>query len=526
MTAASRVISGGLKALVLFGCLLLLTGWRFGPPLTFFEEEGAIARAIDELRAAGGFERVMSIDVAPGQVQIEAQDPNRLGHVNRWRLVKNNIRSFNWEEIEGPEPVEINMAGRDLEDNLFNLSDVDFAAAQSLMKEALTRAALEDPGTVESMDIRRTLFLIPKRASGDVRWAVRVRSGRESARLVADAKGHPVRMDIDGTNRAKNFDLLASLDRLDEAAQTFATSVGTDPILVEVRVSSRDAIFETNAKDTSPLFKSLKQNKIYAWNLNGLDQRLGSIDTSSVFGAKPTFGISDVDWPAAAKLVQKAKDALEMQDGTLSGLEVEKPGDQPGTPKVEWQITLKDRNGEEGTARLDAGSGEVLGLLLPESRRKPFDARDPSAWPGLLAKIEAEFGADGSMAELLINENHVAIVAADPRKREELAEFLLDDEGIKRFGTVSPFAEQNPRFTIADIRALTGEQMKTLIDATNARLGLPTMQIVNITISKASLDPSPQGNVTVEIRAEEAPFKRSGRVNWEIDGREIKAYLP
>jgi hypothetical protein len=36
----------------------------------------------------------------------------------------------------------------------------------------------------------------------------------------------------------------------------------------------------------------------------------------------------------------------------------------------------------------------------------------------------------------------------------------------------------------------------------------------------------PQGNVTVEFRAEEAAFKRSGRVNREIDGREIKAYLP
>ncbi len=359
-----------------------------------------------------------------------------------------------------------------------------------------------------------------------MRWTVNVGSDRERARLIADAKGRVVRMDLNGTNRAKTFDLLSSPDRLDDAAQAFSKSVGTDPILVEVRVSSHDAIFETNVKETSPLFKSLKQNKIYAWNLNGLEQRLGSIDTSSFFGAKPAFSVSDVNWTAAGDLVATAKDKLQMPNAGLAGVEIEKPGDQPGAPRVEWQITLKDQNGEEGTARIDAKSGEVLGLLLPESRRKPFDARDPGLWPELLAKIEAEFGAGGSIAELLINENHITVVAADPQKREELAEFLLDNEGIKRFGTVSPFAEQNPRFTIAEIRALTGEQMKKLIDATIDRLKLPTTQIVNITIGKASLDPSPQGNVTVEVRAEEAPFKRSGRVNWEIDGREIKAYLP
>ena len=40
------------------------------------------------------------------------------------------------------------------------------------------------------------------------------------------------------------------------------------------------------------------------------------------------------------------------------------------------------------------------------------------------------------------------------------------------------------------------------------------------------MDPSPKGNVTIEIRAEERPFGRAGRVNYELDGTVIKTYLP
>jgi len=40
------------------------------------------------------------------------------------------------------------------------------------------------------------------------------------------------------------------------------------------------------------------------------------------------------------------------------------------------------------------------------------------------------------------------------------------------------------------------------------------------------MDPSPRGNVTIEIRAKETPFGRGGRINYELDGTMLKAYLP
>jgi hypothetical protein len=515
-----------LKIIALLGCLVMLTGWRVGPPLTFFEEEGAIARAVETLRAKGGFERVLSIDIGGGSVTIEAQDPFNNRHVNRWTLTREHFYSLNWDETNGPEPVALNLINPDLDSNLFDIKQVDFSAAESLMTEALAQAALEDSASIERMRIERQIFLLPKSASGDVRWSVGVRSDREHARVLADAKGRVVGLDLAGTNRARTFNLLASLEKVPKAAHAFAEAVGAEPVLVEVRIASHGMSFETNIQEKSGLLASLKQRQTFSWNLNGLTRNMGSIDTSAYFGADPAFSIWDVDWSAAGKLVAEAKEQLQMPDGVVDDIEIEKPGDVPGAPKVEWQIALKDANGEKGTARFDAKSGEVLGLELPESRRKPFDARDPAHWPSLLAAIEKTFGADGSIAELLINENQVSIEAADPQNPEQLAQFLLDDEGIKRFGTASPFAAGNPRFTVAEIRSLTGDQMRKLQDQTAARLGMPPPKIVNITIGKASMDPSPRGTVTVEIRAEDATLKRGGRVNWEIDGREIKAYLP
>ncbi|MGE0023925.1 MAG: hypothetical protein AB7S70_09875 [Hyphomicrobium sp.] len=526
MRAQSHPLRALARAALLLCCMVLVTAWRFGPPLTFFEEEGAIAAAVEQLRAAGGFTRVLSIGITADEVAVQAQDPRNPDHINRWRVAKHNLGKFNWQSADGPEPVPLNLINPDLEANLFDIADVDLGAAGRLAKQALSLAALDDAAAVSSMDIERQLLLLPNPSSGDVRWRVAVGSGRENASVAADAKGNIVRVDLAGTNRARTFDLLKSLEMLPEAATAFSQAAGTEPVLVKVRAVARGMTFETNVREKSALTASLKQRQTYNWSLNGLERSLGSIDTSEHFGADPAFAIGEVDWAAAGKLVQQARTALEMPDAMLDEIEVEKPKDQPAEPKIEWQIAFKDKNGEEGTARFDAKTGEVLGLELPESRRKPFDARDPALWPSFMAKIEATFGTNASIAELLINENQVTIVAADPQKPEELAEFLLDEEGIKRWGTVSPFALSNPRFTLAEIRSLTGEQMKKLIEATNARLKLPTMQIINITVGKAALDPSPQGNVTVEIRAEEGPFKRSGRVNWELDGREIKAYLP
>lgn len=528
MHAKARLVAMLPRAVLLIGCMVLLTAWGLGPPVTFFDEEGGIARAVETLRAKGGFERIVSIDVVGTQVSIEAQEPFNNRRVGRWTLTKQSIALFgweiHWEELNGPEPVKLNLVDPDVEASLFDLTAVDLAAIDGLMKDALARAALEDPASVTNMTIRRQHFRLPAALSGGIRWSVEVRSDRETAVVFADAKGRIAGLDLTHTNRGRAFDLLAALDRLPEAARDFAEGVGTGPVLVEARITSHGVSFKSNLEEKNPDFGFIgrDQRQTFDWGVNGLTRGTGT--TGGLFWEGPPFAVTETDWSLAPALVQKARDALDMPDAAIDTIELAKPRDQPGTPRLEWNITLL-KDGEKGVARFDA-KGEPVWVTLPESRRKPFDGRDPAVWPAVLSQIEASFGSEGAIVELVLHDRHVSIAVDDPQNPKEPSQYLLDENGIRRFGTASLFEMQNPRFSVSDLKALDEAQMRKLQEATAQRLGLSVANITTIVIGKSSLDPSSQGNVTVEIRAEEAPFQRSGRVNWEIDGREIKAYLP
>lgn len=528
MHSISRLIAALPRTLLLIGCMTLLTAWRWGPSLTFFEEKGGIARAVETLRAKGGFERIVSINVVGTRVGIEAQESFNNRRVGRWTLTKESIELFgselHWEELNGPEPVKLNIVEPDAEARLFDLTAVDLAAADGLMKEALARAALDDRATVTSIEIRRQHFRLPAALSGGIRWSVEIRSDRETGVVFADAKGRIAGLDLTHTNRGRAFDLLAALDRLPEAAGAFAEGVGSEPVLVEARITSRGVSFKSNLEEKTPDIVRLAQGQVqtFDWGVSGLTRGTGT--TGGVFWEGPPFAVTDTDWSLASALVQKARDALDMPDAAVDKIELAKPRDQPGTPGLEWSITLL-KDGEKGVARFDA-KGEPVWATLPESRRKPFDARDPAQWPAVPSQIEASFGGEAAIVELILREGQVSIAVDDPQNPKEPSQFLLDENGIRRFGTASLFEMPNPRLSVSDLKALDEAQMRKLQEATAQRLGLTVANITTIVIGRSSLDPSSQGNVTVEIRAEEAPFQRSGRVNWEIDGREIKAYLP
>ncbi|MCC7252884.1 hypothetical protein [Hyphomicrobium sp.] len=527
MHSYSRLVAALPRTVLLIGCMVLLTAWKLGPPVTFFDEEGGIARAVETLRAKVGFERIVSIAAGETSVSIEAQEPFNNLRVGRWTLRKESIElfgwEFHWEELNGPEPVEFNLVDPDAEARLFDIKEVDFTAADGLMKEALARAALEDQATVESIEIRRQHFRLPAALSGSIRWSVAVRSGRESATIFADAKGGVAGMDLTHTNKGRAFDLLASLDRLPEAARDFAEVVGTGPVLAEARITSRGVGFKTKLEEKTPDFGFVErdQRQTFDWGINGLTRSTG---TSGFFARKPPFAVTETDWSLAPSLVRKARDALNMPDAAVDNIEIAKPEGQPGTPRLEWKVALAEK-GEKGVARFDA-KGELIWVTLPESRRKPFDGRDPAVWPALLSQIEASFGGESILVELVIHDEHISIAVDDPQNPKEPSQFLLDENGIRQFGTASLFEMPNPRFSVSDLKALDEAQMRKLQEVTAQRLRLSVANITTIVIGRSSLDPSSQGNVTVEIRAEEAPFQRSGRVNWEIDGREIKAYLP
>jgi hypothetical protein len=95
---------------------------------SFVDDGTELSKAIPAIRSAiGNRPRILRIEVEPNVVIVEAQDPNNLTHVNRWRCV-NHIGILPIQWVFGPEPVDLQLLDPDLEANLFDLDVVAFSA--------------------------------------------------------------------------------------------------------------------------------------------------------------------------------------------------------------------------------------------------------------------------------------------------------------------------------------------------------------------------------------------------------------
>ena len=155
---------------------------------SFPDNDTELSQAIPALRSAiGNRPRVLKIEVDPNVVTIEAQDPNNLKHVNRWRCVDRVLGFIPIRWVTGPEPVDLQLLDPDLEANLFDLDAVAFSATSKLEKAAIKRAHIQDQALVTHMEIARQTFILPQPKSGDIRWKLFIANGREHAEVFANA---------------------------------------------------------------------------------------------------------------------------------------------------------------------------------------------------------------------------------------------------------------------------------------------------------------------------------------------------
>ena len=516
--------------LVTLACFALLAGCRFGGAISYFDEDNAIEQAIGTLKARiGAPVRVLNLSIAPDQVTIRAQDPANRNRVDEWRLTRMNVVGINWDRVSGPSSYQLTLIDPNLEANLFELDEVDFASAIKLARAAVERAGLASKAQVTRMAIARQVYILPAPASGEIRWMVDVSSGKESVQVFADARGTIVGMNVGGTDRAKNLDILRELNLVADAAQAFRYILGADAILTEVNIGSSSVGFETNVDDPSaaiPVSGSLSARRVYTWNLNGLQRAIGAINADAALGTtRYAFSADDVDWKLLPKIAAAAPGQLGMPQGRVTGIEVSKPVNPIGQQTVLWKIEVTDQNKEKGYVLADT-AGAVKKVVPPESRRTATDWYDPATMAATFARLGVDFGQDRRYAEITIFNDKVIITAQDHMQEDLLREIILSDNGYDRSGTPSMTAAKNVPFRIGDLSALTAERIRDLEAKTLATLKMPPKTISSITIGRGSMDPSPKGNITIEIRAEERPFGRAGRINYELDGTVIRTYLP
>lgn len=391
--------------------------------------------------------RVLNIEITPDTLTLQAQDPAAPTHIDEYRFTqfrpsrrnphtgrsapaRGLLSWFSWEWTSGPKPVQVNLINPKLEENLFDLADIDFNAVANTVREAEKRVALEDGSAVERIRIQRRLALLPSPRSGDVQWDLEVRSPRETATAYADAKGRITGLNLDGTVRAKAVDMREGGPPLDDAIARIRDHFGKDARVIKNFHFARtylwfDALDPKNPRNTEQ----------YSCNINGLFKSgLGSLPGIPRLGDEPggvasLFSIDEVDWSRLTTLKKAALETLAIPGGAVSSINLARPPARGvvAMEPVQWEIAVKG-GGEEGTVYFDATNGTVTRTILPPSRRVAIDFTDPEAVRRVLAALRENYGPRARFMKLLFNNNTCVIHAPGIREPAKIQQLSYDQD--------------------------------------------------------------------------------------------------
>src|SRR5438045_1379058 len=229
-------------------CALLLAACTKKPSPTLFESNAATAAGQEIAAKLPRPVRVLQIEITPYSLSMQVQDPTAPSHVDEYRSqagIFSNRRS-----VSGPKAVQPQLINPKLEENLFNLGDVNLAAVPGAVEEAIKQTALEGGGAVERIEIKRSVGIFPVPENGDVQWTISVHSPRETASAYADAQGHVNRLDLSGTERAKNVDLTEGGPLFDQVLGRIRnTFSGNKPVFLKLDISPNKIWFLVRATE-------------------------------------------------------------------------------------------------------------------------------------------------------------------------------------------------------------------------------------------------------------------------------------
>jgi hypothetical protein len=455
-----------MKALyALIGAVLLASGGS--AQASFLDDNASFSQAIAALRGAiGEHARVLRIEGDGNGIEVQAQDPHNLHHIDRWRYgIVNYLGMIPLRHLSGPEPVDPTLINPDLEANLFDFDAIQFSAAPKLVEAALAKAGLQDPAKVTHLEIQRQIFLLPQPSSGDIRWTLHVDSGRERADIIADAQGAIIGADLSGTERARTLNILKAPAFAADAATAFRDAVGAQAVLTRVAISDKMVAFGTNIRDQSlaSLGTSLPATATYTWDLNGLQRRLGTIDVNAQMGmpAPAPFSVGDVNWSIVDKLEHDALAKAAIEQASITHVALAMATDQPGKPVLEWTVDVAEPSGEVTHVIADK-TGAIVRVALPESRRPRIDWRQPKALAGAIARVGAIFGANVRIASIVADDRRGRITVDDAAHGGQAATFDFTADGVSRAGISFSLDSMGPRFSVADLAALSEDKLAAM----------------------------------------------------------------
>lgn len=155
--------------------------WQTPPPQVkanaedFFESDALSEFEPKMSEKIGGEVKVLDLSIYENNLKIQVQDPRK----------KENVDSYDYKDgvIAAPVPVRL-IGGGNLEQNLFNLKEVNLARIPELVDEAREKSTDLEGAKVTHVIVKKDLPF-----SNKVKIRVYLSGTRKSAWLVADASG-------------------------------------------------------------------------------------------------------------------------------------------------------------------------------------------------------------------------------------------------------------------------------------------------------------------------------------------------
>jgi hypothetical protein len=487
------------------------------------------------LEKAKGRSRALNVEIKTDKLIIQLQDPAAPTHIDEFSYRKlPGVLGMFLPEVSGPTAVRLNLINPNLEENLFDLDQVNFAAVPEAVAAAVRRVALDGGGTVDAITIQRKIRILPAPSSGDIEWHVDVHGPRESATAYADAQGRITHLDLSGTQRAKTLDYTRDPVMLTEAIGRIRSSFGSEAIYNHFTVSRLNVAFTVRDE------KDPKATQDYSCDISAIRQsvldKMFKIPKDPFAQERDYFSIDDADWSKVASIGKVALEKIVVPNAQIFNVELIKPGPKLLKPqKLRWRVRILEGSfGESGYAEFDPKSGELTAVELPPSQVKAVNFLEPAQTSTLLSKIREDFTAGAPFMEISVDDRGATVKATSAAKPDELESYSYDAK--KRAEPTwshspgfpkSPFDlnfDQHDLFSAAEFQAFE-PRVADLEKKTLERLPIADAKVTRLTWFRKSPFYPRNKKVLLEVRTE-GRQGRSGRVVWDSSGSIVDVVRP
>jgi hypothetical protein len=530
---SARKVTTGLSSIGLLLVAVLVFLGRGRTMTVDMMNEGEAPRALASLeRKIGHPLRAVSMKIDHGSLTAELQSAVSPDLTDKWSVSRlYALRGLiDWEYVSGPQPVGAGVLNGPVRDRLFDPHDADLTAVPAIADAAMARVALREVMTVSEMSLSRLVYSGLRSGVGNVRWVISVRSAHESATAFADVKGHLTGTNLTGTLRAQLFDLYQGGQPLLDTIQALNERTGGKERLRKALIYRQSMRVEA----MDPVEKG--QSHWYSANIDGAYRESDELQPPVALMGRTdaTFALSDVDWAALPRLLQLARDKVEMTNGEVKIVEVWRDSHAFGVPPVQWEIDLRGAGADSGRVTLDtAGNPRRIDWPKRRAREKQVNFLKPERMSEFLATLRTSLDPGSQILELVFRPDEGIVVVREPKRPRVLTDLHFAGLTLER----SPMPEPPPgtfngvafeEGWLFELRSLDAGLLDTIRAAETAaldRLSIPGGEVTAVGVGRhQDLMPRVHDlNIEVRVTGED---RKSGRTFTDLKGRVLRVEPP